>query len=133
MADTFVIESSEAGATLELSALDSNFFLARVTHGGLDATARVGSYLSTGLGDFFASLAADWKGWEGARRWESLEGELSLAAESDRTGHVDLLVHLHNGAPVRWKLDLHLTLEAGQLERIVGGARRFERSAISAS
>jgi hypothetical protein len=50
---------------------------------GLEATAHVVSNFANGfqgLADFFAALEADWRGWSGSRRWESLEGELSIEA-----------------------------------------------------
>ena len=133
MTARLVIDSREPEASLILSALDSNYFLAQTIHPGLDATAPVGSYMSDGLGDFFAELARDWRGWEGTRRWESLEGELTLLAESDRSGHVYVRVHLHDGAPARWMVELRLTLEAGQLERLAAKAREFEELVISAT
>ena len=37
---------------------------------------------------FFAELAADWRGWDGERRWRSLEGEMEIEASHDGRGHV---------------------------------------------
>jgi hypothetical protein len=133
MTTRFVIESRDRGASLILSAFNSEYFLAQTIHPGLDATARVGTYMSDGFGDFFAGLATSWTGWDGMRRWESLEGELALTAVSDRAGHVYVSVHLHDGAPPRWTVELRLTLEAGQLEKIAARARQFEESAMSAT
>jgi hypothetical protein len=66
---------------------------------------------------FFAELAADWRGWEGVRRWKALEGELEVQAS-------------HNGARVliavtvrrpdmtfandAWEACIVLTLEPGE-------------------
>jgi hypothetical protein len=133
MAETFKVESNERGASLTLREYDSHYFLAELHHPGLDARAKVGSYTFGGLADFFAGLAEHWKGWRGTRKWGSLEGELSLTAESDRTGHVRLLVRLDDGAPPYWRTDLTLNLEVGQLEQLVAGARAFERSVRSAT
>jgi Family of unknown function (DUF6228) len=33
--------------------------------------------------DFFAGLAADWRGWAGERRWRALEGEMEIEASHD--------------------------------------------------
>ena len=133
MTTQFVIKSRDLGGSLILSSFDSDYFLAQVIHPGLDATARVGTYMSDGFAEFFSGLATSWTGWEGTRRWESLEGELALSATSDRAGHVYVLVHLHDGAPFRWAVELRLTLEAGQLEKLASRARQFQELAISAT
>jgi hypothetical protein len=133
MADYFTVESTDFGASLTLRPCDRHYFFATVHHPGLDATARVGSYMSGGIADFFAGLAESWKGWTGKRTWGSLEGELKLNAESDRTGHVRVRVSLRDGAPPRWEVELDLIVEAGQLEMIASEARSFERSALSAT
>ena len=59
-----------------------------------------------------------------------LEGELVLRAESDRTGHVTLRIHLHDGAPARWTVETALILEAGSLEHVAAKVRTFEAIAI---
>lgn len=133
MTEIFTIASRDRGASLILSPLDGDYFSAQLIHPGLDAQARVGSYMCEGLGDFFAGMADDWKGWSGSRTWASLEGELRLSAESDRTGHVYLGAHLHDGAPARWTVELGLIVEAGQLERLASMARAFEKSVLSAT
>lgn len=47
------------------------------------------------LPEFATSLAADWRGWEGARGWRSLYDELELDARHDGRGHVRLGVFPH--------------------------------------
>jgi hypothetical protein len=126
MTEPLTIHSRDPGASLTLRPHDRDYFVAEVRHAGIDASARVGTYLSSGFADFFAGLAADWRGWTGHRRWASLEGELAFTAESDRAGHVYLHVHLHDGAPARWEVEAELVLEAGQLERVAREARTFE-------
>ena len=133
MPEPFLIESRDPGASVALRPHDRESFLAEVHQPGLHATALVYSYLSAGLGEFFAGLAASWTGWAGVREWGSLEGELTLRAESDRTGHVYLTVRLRRGAPPEWEVEAALVLEAGQLERLAAAARAFERSALSAT
>jgi len=79
---------------------------------------RASSPISVGLADFFAGIAADWRGWTGSREWASLDGELTLRAESDRTGHVYLRARLRHGAPAEWLVAVVLVLEGGQLDRL---------------
>jgi hypothetical protein len=60
---------------------------------GLDASRRVWAHYATGfdeLAAFFHGLAADWRGWQGERTYESLEHDLRLTAAHD--GHVRLVV-----------------------------------------
>ena len=122
---TFLIGSAENEAALELSAYDRDFFLATLRSRGATGTARVGAFLSHGLGDLFADFAENWKGWEGSKRWSSLEGELSLEAHSDTLGHVYVTVVLREGAPAHWTLCAELVLESGMLPKLAARARAF--------
>lgn len=59
----------------------------------------VGNYAGgfSDLADFFSGLAASWRGWEGSRRWQSLEGDLALDARYEY-GHAHVTVMLrHEG------------------------------------
>ena len=59
---------------------------------GLEARSRVYDTGFDGLAAFFGQLAADWRGWDGERVYESLEHNLRLVATHD--GHVQLAVQL---------------------------------------
>src|ERR1019366_5894320 len=53
---------------------------------GLESRLRVSAHYALGFDDlvaFFGQLAADWRGWRGERTYESLEGDLRLAATHD--------------------------------------------------
>jgi hypothetical protein len=78
-------------------------------------------------------MAANWRGWTGAKTWSSLEGELQLSAEADRTGHVTLLIDLCEGAPAVWSVTLQVVIEAGKLGDLARAAREFEDSSLSAA
>ena len=131
MSDSFTVESVQDGTSLRLRSHDRDFFLAEVRGRGMEAKARVGTYMSSGFAEFFTELATHWRGWKGDREWSSLEGELAIRATADRTGHVYLQVHLHDGAPARWKVDAAIVIEAGQLERLAAEARAFEAMVLS--
>lgn len=133
MTEPFIVQSRDAGASLTLRPFDRDHFVAEVRHVGMEASARVSSYMSDGLGDFFGGLAADWRGWAGTREWSALEGELRLTARTDRTGHTYMRVQLRDGAPAHWTAEAELVLEAGQLGRLAAAAQAFEREAISAT
>ncbi len=53
---------------------------AELRSGTLCASRQVVHSYATGFTDlvaFFESLAHDWRGWDGERRWDSLEGDLA--------------------------------------------------------
>jgi hypothetical protein len=43
------------------------------------------------LADFLSELAGSWRGWEGERKWTSLEGDIELTATHDGRGLVALV------------------------------------------
>lgn len=47
---------------------------------GVHAEREVLSYRGDGFDDFFRGLAADWRGWDGVRRWDAAENGLSIEA-----------------------------------------------------
>jgi Family of unknown function (DUF6228) len=69
-------------------------------------------------------LAADWRGWKGARTWSAHEGGLSLSFSHDRLGHTLIETELHE--PSRnWELRVVLGLEGGQLDAVARDVDRF--------
>jgi hypothetical protein len=132
MFEIFQVVSRDDGAALTLRAHTRDYFLAELRGLNLMAHARVGTYMSHGLGELFTQMASDWRGWRGAKTWSSLEGELRMSAEADRTGHVSISVELREGAPAIWTVVLELLVEAGQLESLARDARAFEASVLSA-
>ncbi len=52
-----------------------------------------------GLDTFFSSLAEDFRGWEGARNWRSLERDLTISAEHCPGGYVHLAWGIHDRPP----------------------------------
>lgn len=104
--------------------------VADLRSGGLSAGLPVVAFLAQGFVDlvaFFESLEADWRGFAGVRRWESLEGELVLEARHEfRNLHVR--VHLRTVGPgwgnEGWQARADLTIEPGeQLSRFVADLR----------
>ncbi len=67
-----------------------------------------------GLGDFLAELAEDFRGWEGARTWRSLECDLTLSARHSGRG-VHLTWGLHDRPPAeRWHFTTTTTHAPGE-------------------
>jgi hypothetical protein len=83
-----------------------------------------------GLGDFFESLAHDWRGWRGEKIWTALEGDVSLTASHDGAGHVALSVELRAEPSTTrdpdWMARVVLLLEAGSLDALVRQARGLD-------
>jgi hypothetical protein len=101
--------------------------LATLRLDGLEATCRVVPSYATGfrdLADFFAAMAADWRGWPDVRRWESLEGELAIDA-SHRSGRVVLKIHLRSDRAGwvndGWRVTGDVTIDPG--EQLFAAAR----------
>jgi hypothetical protein len=68
---------------------------------GLAASLVVVHHFGSGfkdLADFFERQAQDWRGWEGIRQWESLEGDLKIEARHEY-GHVQLRVTVRKMLP----------------------------------
>ena len=120
------IRSSRDGVTITLSNFvpeDSSHisesFLVEIRCYGLRGEARASSYMAPDLGEFFTSLANDWKGWNGERTWATLEGEFQLVASADSLGHVRLGFFVRPpDTGFNWELRGALEIEAGQLEAL---------------
>jgi len=73
---------------------------------------------------FFEDLAGNWKGFDGEKEWNSLEGEFSLICTSDSLGHFVLEVTIRNTEDTRCARKT-IYIESGQLEKIVFEVRDF--------
>lgn len=126
MGDSTVIKSANYGTTLELFEHDGDYFSVRLHGPEFHGAGRVYACPPTGLDTFFQDLANHWRGWSGKKEWASLEGELSLTATSDSTGHTSLVVRLKSGPyPFDWTLTAVLAIEAGQLEPLAKRISEF--------
>jgi len=123
---TVEIRSARDGMKLSLSDLIeeggsalSGSFLVTIQNYEVRAEARASSFMTTDLGDYFQEIAKNWRGWPGAKKWETLENELELSATADKTGHVRLEFFLRPAyTGYHWELRGALELEAGQLDSI---------------
>lgn len=111
-----------AGKTLAFSdpkfhgALPADYLSVTVSRPELSAGREVYAGLEGGfthLAAFFADLAGQWRGWQGERVFESIEGDLRIQATHD--GHVILRVILwESTVPDGWKVEAGVRLDAGE-------------------
>lgn len=120
------IKSAHDGTALELFGRSGGYYRVRLAGPNFNGVASVYEYEPIYLKMFFSGLAANWKGWSGRKEWASLEGELSLSAVADSTGHINLSVRIRSGDfPFNWNLSATLLLEPGQLDQISASVRTF--------
>jgi len=126
MSREVVIRSSRDGVTLTLSNFvpengspTSESFLVEVRGYDIRSEARASSFMAPDLGEFFASMASEWRGWTGEKTWATLDRELELTATADSLGHIRLAFFLRPAdTGFNWELRGALELGAGQLEAI---------------
>jgi len=93
---------------------------------GLEARQVVYQHYASGfddLIDFFAGLEHEWRGWDGAKAFRSLENDLLLEASHD--GHVWLVVQLRpSPIDAGWSATATIRLDPGeQLSQLVANLR----------
>ena len=129
MSKKFQIRSSSSDSCFELSHFDGDFFTASISGTGRAGELRICGYqYSPPMPEFFQDLAKNWKGWDGEKSWESLEGDLDIFASSDKLGHVTLTFRLGNanrGLDEDWVLVVKMSTEAGLLDDIASGCSDF--------
>lgn len=108
----------------------SEFFRVTLRENEFKASTRVYAFdpRDDGLAKFFAGLAKDWKGWDGSRKWSSLEGEFELYCEHDGLGHITTTARIHSNALGNghgWTGQLRFGIVAGDLDRIATDISRF--------
>jgi hypothetical protein len=100
------------------------YFTAEVRVSTLHAEVRVYAWGADGLSALFEEMALQWRGWEEAKEWSSVEGELKVAARHGRLGHIALEVSLR---PLHeeWEAQATIVLEAGSLDPPARSVQEF--------
>jgi hypothetical protein len=81
---------------------------------GLKCSHGVLTYWGDGLDEFVRTLAADWRGWDGTRRWDALENGMSIEAVH-RGSRVALLFILRRDfEPDAWEIHLPMLVAPGE-------------------
>jgi uncharacterized protein DUF6228 len=128
----FAISSARSPGKLSLRWTGPSYFDVVLEDRGLHAVSNVHGVVS-GSTDlptgFLEDLAENWRGWRGAKEWQSYEGDFQLKATADGRGHVFLLVSLAAGlSDDRWRAQATLVLEAGQLDSFAKDFHAFLRA-----
>jgi Family of unknown function (DUF6228) len=85
------------------------------------------TYDGHGLSDFFDSLAASWRGWDGAREWFNIERDLRLTCHHDGKGRVVVVVTMGIPHPFDsrgWIATATVVVEPGALEAFASAFRQ---------
>jgi uncharacterized protein DUF6228 len=125
----FAISSARAPGKLSFKWTGPAYFDVVLEDRGLHAVSNVHGIVS-GSTDlpigFFEDPAENWRGWPGAKEWQSYEGDFQLKATADGKDHVFLFVSLAAGlSDDQWRAQATLVLEAGQLDRFVKDFHAF--------
>jgi hypothetical protein len=127
---TIVSNHGARSLTIHKDDATAGYWIAELHGEAVRAKRRFYSYDRTGLADYFAGLAASWRGWDGDETWAALEGDVSIAASHDGKGTVAMLVELSEWPTVRrdpdWRAALVLTIDAGSLNRLAREAKAVD-------
>jgi hypothetical protein len=113
------------GASLTLDAPMRDTYRATLHAPELTVAATIQHIGGDFLGRFFQELARDWRGWEGARTWHSLEHQLSFEASHSKTGAIGLRVLLRDSSYDAWQIRYDLGVENGDLDRLARDSAAF--------
>jgi hypothetical protein len=126
--------STEHGTRLEfrgriprgLEGYDGATYVAALIGHPLSAAVEVYDIRPQEWSRLFRDLAENWRGWQGTRGHESLEGHLRLVCTADGLGHVTARVHLRGDIiGSDWRAEDSIYLEAGQLDAIACAAEEY--------
>jgi len=80
------------------------------------------------LARFLRELAEAWRGFDGVKSFQSLEGQLALACQHDVKGTVECMLTLRRPGPPEWILTVAVDFGSGaHLDRIATDAEEFVR------
>jgi hypothetical protein len=121
-----IIKSTSGSRSLVFSKREGEYFSVTLAGDLLSATKGVWGYTDTEcLPDLFESIATDWKGWKGEKKWRAIEGDFQMIATCDNLGHIKLEIEIRNEPPDDWIVRAPLFLEAGSVDTIAKELREY--------
>lgn len=125
--DNVVIKSANTAATLTFCERDGDYFTVVYDSPTVKLRRKIWGYTDCDfLVDLFQFIAKEWKGWDGAKEWSSIEGEFGVSATSDTLGHVMLCFSFKEFESMElWEAKVNLGLDSGQTEAIAKKVEAF--------
>lgn len=122
-----IIKAADSDATLTFCGRNGDYFTTSLVSMAVSAKKQIWGFTDCEmLVDLFRYMADNWKGWEGAANWASLENDLALSCTCDRLGHIYLATTLRDTcASARWTAHFTIMVEAGQLASIAADVAGF--------
>jgi Family of unknown function (DUF6228) len=117
---SITIKSAHGVREIVFSDFDDDYVVIEIGDDALRVRKRIYLYKDgPRLCNFFRDMASQWRGWEGEKDIESVEGDLRLEAKSDGKGHIELRAIIKNDYPGdKWFVSIPIWLEAGSLDDI---------------
>lgn len=120
------IKSAYSNTHLRFFDIKGDEFHASLTSADYSGTVKVWAYTDIhGMANLFESMAENWHGWSGEKKWASIEGEFAITCVHDALGHITLSIEMHKefGSAEMWRLKGTLVVDAGLLEAIANDAK----------
>lgn len=113
-----VIKSNSRGERLVIEPARPDYWTVTLDCSELQARHTFYEIQIDSLPHFLTDLASSWRGWEGERKWKSLESDVELTATHNGRGTVALVVTLRNDSfdarsEGGWQAQAMLTLDSG--------------------
>ena len=116
-----VVELKSGSTSMILGPINGEYISIMFESG--DIKAKIVSYLYTDYQDYyryFQNIADSWKGWQGSKKWQTVEGDFQLEATHDSQSYVFLKLTLikNQGIEDEWVLNGRIKIDLGQLDGI---------------
>lgn len=126
-------DSTNALVRLSYDPADSDFgmLVVDIRADGLTCEEGALSLRGDGLDAFLASLAADWRGWDGTRRWDTIKQELTIeATHHGRRAELLFTVRPPEYKPDAWQVRFPVFVAPGEsLARLAKAATELFKTA----
>jgi hypothetical protein len=127
MTSAFLIRSCMSDYSLRFVEAGRESFTAELSGAGLSAVVGVSAFEDLWLPRYLRDLASQKRPWQGAKSWESMEGELQIEATCSSLGEVRFEVRMWHsrGSPEQWSVSAGVLSELGQLPAIARDSEQF--------
>jgi hypothetical protein len=120
------LRSSNSDAAVNFSDVEGDRFRVSVVARDHSVSRIVYAYTDAfGVAALFAQAAHEWKGWDGAKVWQSIEGEMRLELSHDLRGQVTVRIRIRSdpGGADSWQHEADIGLDAGRLDAVALSAK----------